>query len=352
MINKNWEIGFLLPNLKVNENFETEFISIVKLEDMRIKKMIDENIDLRKILHGFVNEHNKKISPSVLIYDSEAPRQYLNYECFVSFRNLIAISVIFKNWANLNPYNVLGPMFSDSFDFYPMKIEIDGSTSMDTPAILSIRTKNSEFIGTSFPGVPIFNFSTNCDSEIYNALIKAWHQKYCEPGEKEKNINTLFRSVEVAFHALSMPIKNQTSINDIGISISLWISAFEILAHPINGDVKVKHVKELLNLYSHYSDELKTNNLLNKLYVKLYDSRNDFLHGNDIPKGILKLFCNKENNHHNYINNVAPVLYRIALYSRLEQLKFLEPKINGLNINNIINNQYNYFLQKLLTNEI
>lgn len=103
MENENWQIGLILPNLKVGEDFETKYVSIVNFDDNRVQKIINENSSLAKILNGFLDDFNIKVKPSVLIFNADSPKEFKNIECFVDFRNLIAISVIILNWSLLNP---------------------------------------------------------------------------------------------------------------------------------------------------------------------------------------------------------------------------------------------------------
>lgn len=368
MREKNWQIRFILPNLKAGNDFETEYVSIVEFEDERVQKIIRENAYIAAILNGFIDDFRNKINPSILIVDINAPLQYRNIECLVNFRNIIAISVILLNWSNLNPYNVFGPLFSDSFDFYPISINLDGSSVIETPALTSLRSKESPFIATSIPGVPEFNMNILYDKQVYNGLLKIWNLKYSGNNKHSKMINKVFRSIEVAYHALSIPKKNQSSINDIGINICLWISALEILAHPKVKKVQITDVLNLLNSYPDFPTELNKKKyiiryskkgqavkatLIEKLYKKLYDSRNIFLHGNNIPPGILKTFYRKVNYQHNNISNVAPILYRIALYSYLFQTKIIKKRTYKsyldyfANSNGVVNNNYNEFLIKI-----
>ena len=59
-------------------------------------------------------------------------------------------------------------------------------------------------------------------------------------------------------------------------------------------------------------------NLSQKLYKELYDTRNAFLHGNPVTEKRLRPFGRKNVQ---AITRYAPLLYKIALISFLEQLK-------------------------------
>ena len=59
--------------------------------------------------------------------------------------------------------------------------------------------------------------------------------------------NALFRSLNMAFRAAEMPAWNDITVYDVGRSVALWVSAFEILAHPgPEGDTSMRQVYELI----------------------------------------------------------------------------------------------------------
>jgi hypothetical protein len=42
----------------------------------------------------------------------------------------------------------------------------------------------------------------------------------------------MFRSLEIAFHALRFPTDALLSVYELGVRIVLWVSAFEVLLYP------------------------------------------------------------------------------------------------------------------------
>src|SRR5216683_2644969 len=95
-----------------------------------------------------------------------------------------------------------------------------------------------------------------------------------------------------------MPAGTEITFYDVGRSISLWVSAFEILAHPgLGGNANLGKVYELLDkaawdLKGSKEAPHEAFNGRNKprilkrngcwLYGELYHARNDFLHGNPV----------------------------------------------------------------------
>ncbi len=136
----------------------------------------------------------------------------------------------------------------------------------------------------------------------------------------------------MAVQAALLPAGVGTTIFDLGRSISLWVSAFEILSHPRVSKAGLFTVYPLLEgvtccerkvgrrRYAAYVPEWKTRknkkqnvkeprrSLACWIYGELYQARNDFLHGNRVsvktlsPKGPQDgLFW------------LAPSVYRVAL---------------------------------------
>ncbi len=131
------------------------------------------------------------------------------------------------------------------------------------------------------------------DRFISNSLLKIWGRRYIKEKLSEWKTITLFRSLEMAYHASAMPSKNNSTIYDYGSRISLWVSSLEILSHPPKEKSNLKTVIDLLENYSWKNRKLKRKSysikyrgdklkvtLTSKLYKEIYDARNDFLYGN------------------------------------------------------------------------
>lgn len=122
-----------------------------------------------------------------------------------------------------------------------------------------------------------------------------------------------------------LPASIDATLYDLGRLTALWVSAFEILAHPGNGKSGMNTVYPLLESTPYLNSRLRRKMYLTYkpknekqlperralpcwLYKKLYDARNAFLHGNRVrisllspPKYKIGLFW------------LAPCLYRLAL---------------------------------------
>ena len=135
----------------------------------------------------------------------------------------------------------------------------------------------------------------------------------------------------MAVQAGSIPA-NAPTIFDLGRSISLWVSAFEILSHPriVRADLftvyrlfQGMHSCDRKVSRRQYAAFIRERAKAKRqkaglkpvryslpcwIYGKLYQARNHFLHGNPIPKKALS-----PNGKKNGLFWLAPSLYRLAL---------------------------------------
>ena len=198
------------------------------------------------------------------------------------------------------------------------------------------------------------------DKELLKFLFEKWDEKYIERKSEDWELRCLFRSLEMAYNACSIPFENQGTPFDYGTKLSLWVSAFEILVHPENNNVDLEKVLKLIGKAKLDVKELDDKiyirkgrngeeiniNLLQELYCQIYNTRNSFLHGNKVNAKDLFPFKNKNGYP---LNNFAPLLYSVTL--RLFMDKFYD-KINIFNDEDICRlgnymNLYNSLLKAL-----
>ena len=141
----------------------------------------------------------------------------------------------------------------------------------------------------------------------------------------------LFSDLEMAYQATTMPFKNHSTIYDFGSSACLWVSAFEVLSHPKTGKADLNTVLDLLGKYQWNDKKVKRKsykvkyrgrelsvNIVQKLYKELYDTRNDFLHGNPVKPSRLYPFKNRKVPP---ITRFAPLIYKVGLLALLGNFK-------------------------------
>jgi hypothetical protein len=148
-----------------------------------------------------------------------------------------------------------------------------------------------------------------------------WRRRYdsAEPAWEDV---ALMRSLNMAYHASLLPAGTDTTFYDVGRVVSLWVSAFEILVHPGgSGQANRDKVFEMIErtawaipasaqLAHDTGGKTKPvkRTLASWLYQVLYQTRNDFLHGNPVDRSNLFLPTPQRT-----IFEYAAPLYRVAL---------------------------------------
>ncbi len=326
-----WRIIFIIPNIDLGKSIENEYIGIVPHNDERVIEITENNPSLKSLVNGFEDQFKNKICPTILIVNDDAHEFVLESDVIVGFRNIFAIATIIRNhifYLDVGGGNYI--KYSDYFDFYPISpVKTKNGYIINTPAeTVHVFDSEKYFRGQSRPGLPIA-LQSRCepDQDLFELLEKMWRERYIKR-KFDWETSTLFRSLEMAYQATTMPIKNYSGIYDFGVSVSMWVSAFEILSHPLNKNASLETVIDLLGKYNWYNKEIKRKqyylryrkkpkiNLVQKLYNELYNARNDFLHGNDVSQQRLFPF---KNTNLCPLNAFAPLLYKVALHSYLEK---------------------------------
>ena len=127
----------------------------------------------------------------------------------------------------------------------------------------------------------------------------------------------------MANQASLLPAGSDTTLYDVGRSIALWVSAFEILAHPGTRESGLGPVYDLLEnvswelsrsrhrRYKAYAGRMKNRPrrpLACWIYGEIYSARNAFLHGNRVSQNRLIV----KGSNRSLFQYAAP-LYRLAL---------------------------------------
>lgn len=335
---KMWKIFFIIPNIVLNRAIENEYIAIVPHDDERVTEITEKSPSEKALVNGFEDQFKKKINPSLLIVNDDAPAFIKEVDTLVGFRNIFALTTIIKNHIDsLNGCPGTHILYSDCFDFYPIAPtkDMDGYI-IHSPAVNGlIENCEERFRGQSAPGIGApFNLRCEPDPKLFVLLENMWKRRYIKRRFEWKT-RALFRSLEMAYQATTMPIENYSTIYDYGVRVSMWVSAFEILSHPRKGKANLETVIKILGDYHWYNRKVSKRqykfkyrgqtskiNLVQKLYNELYEARNDFLHGNDVNLQSLFPFrkINQPGNKNRpHLNIFTPLLYNVALLSYLEK---------------------------------
>lgn len=324
-----WKLIYILPNLRLVESFENEYFAIVDHDDARIRSIIEKERVAYTLITSVRKESGDPHLPCSLLMKNGALEAIANRSAVTAFRNILAISSLVNSCSLrlVNPSN-FGPTYSDYFDFYPFSPKKDGTgLIVDSPAVLGVMPRVKALQITTYPYLPIFKqMKADVDDSLKRRLLIQWKKLFI----KHCNINytrTLFRSLEIAYQALLCPYRH-SSINEVGANLCLWVSAFEILAHGGRSNVGYKQVIEMLTKrwadnqldrrrYRIHKKNSFRGCLAQKLYMNLYEARNDFLHGNPLTDEIIYPFGNKRLSP---LSTIIPTLYWMALDSYLPQI--------------------------------
>jgi hypothetical protein len=158
------------------------------------------------------------------------------------------------------------------------------------------------------------------DTALLDALLKRLPKRF-SPKHDRSDV-ALFRSLNMGLSASALPGNVEATIFDIGRSVALWVSAFEILSKDGTCESVLKLLKAVKwNLSACSNAIYEPRNykpgqpkipLPIWLYRAMNKARNDFIHGNEINEKTLIVAPGKQPMH----LYTAP-LFRMALTSVL-----------------------------------
>ncbi|MCK4827848.1 hypothetical protein KA005_69610, partial [bacterium] len=340
----SWKFIFILHNLAIEEPLENEFIAIVPKTDQRVTDLINKKKTLNNLVNRFTDQFKRPVDPAILIVSNDAPQSVLDNEALVAFRNIFAINSIIESWVTfLNRRWQIGSLnYSNYFDIYPISPDKDYKYLITRSPSIHGLDESKTFFGQTSPELATVRSKINHDSEIINELLERWNQRYVKCKTRDWTTRVLFRSLEMAYQASSIPFKNNSTIYDYGSNLSLWVSAFEVMVHPKNGRADLTRVLNLIERIEFIATSLnkkmyripypgkkgkrKGVTLPQKLYYQIYSARNGFLHGNPVRFRDLFPFCIKGRYP---LTLYAPLLYKVALKCFLDILENVT-ELNGL----------------------
>ena len=323
----SWTPVFVLPNIKVTDRIAIDQIAIESADGEICEKIQETHSSFKKFVSSFTDTFGRKVTPSIVLLRSDAPRSLFNVEVIAGFRDAVAISATTYGWGTLLKYNNNGRvLWSDAFSIHPWMIDKDYKHVVGHTLALIGLDQVERFKGQSSPSVYQRELSSSdYDDVILEALLTAWKRRHLEGNTDWKSL-ALFRALNMAFHASLVPGRDVT-IYDRGRAVALWVSAFEILAHPQTNDTGLRAVSKLISKSEWIDPRLKQEELdcyqsrRNKIkgnitrwfYGELYRARNDFTHGNAVTNDRLNLPISGKP-----LLNFAPSLFRIALANFIE----------------------------------
>ncbi len=325
---ETWEFAFLIPHVGFRDPIEHGTLALVPHDDPRLLALAEGAFGVRQLLTQFTDQFGEEIYPSALLLTTNRPTT-VDYYAVTSFRNCVAITSIIDAWIKvLTGGNAGYPLWSDYFDFYPFTVDTDGDLSARSVASREIN-RPKDFKGQKTPYLPTLSAQAcGMDSQILARLWSRW-DRFFTNNVQERATRILFRSLEVAYQAMRVPASGSRAptIHEVGVGVSLWVSAFEILAHPWRANSSLATVLDLLEkpvwtnralaakrYRVHYRNKPRQINYVQHLYRKLYSARCDYLHGN--PVTARNLFPDRQQKGPTLLH-IAPLVFRAALDGHL-----------------------------------
>lgn len=319
-----WIPMFTLPNISIQEAIEVDGVALVSLHDGRLRSLANDHEKFAAYLNGFTTEFGQQIAPSVILVRADKFALYRSAEAMAGFRDAIALSVIPYSWAHAlrfeNNHNI---KYANWFAFYPWLVDnkyeglvMSSMAQMGWHEVKALKAQTS-------PGISYMYLEPRMvDRPILDALLARWGERFGSPTPSRENIS-LFRSLNMAMSAAALPGNVEVTIYDLGRSIALWASAFEILTEDGQCDQVYKLLeKATWNLSDNndpsfephkYKAGQSKRTLPVWLYGAMYHARNDFMHGNQIDENRLIVAPGKRPLH-----IYTALLYRMALTAFLD----------------------------------
>ena len=299
----NWDLVAAIPGVSIPESVEAGSTAAVPYNDPRYQQL-KKNPGVRQYLDSFRNPFGVPLKPTIIIRKT-ATTPILGSE-LVGFRNAFALSALVESRVQTQQRQwLMSARYAEFFAFYPVHLSRDGKRVFIESPVETGMHKLSKFTGQPWPvSVNPKHIFVSFDQYLLKALLELW--VYPKAKGKFRSFRTrVFRSLEMAFHGLHAPFSNLGSKTDHGLMLSLWVSAFEILARPPTRSVTFKNVSEMIRSVPWHNPKLRKTRyrpidtrskrqriqkgpLLDttlpvQIYGRLYRARNDYLHGNPLP---------------------------------------------------------------------
>ena len=325
--NATWTPVAILPNISARKPLDGEVIALVPRSDPRIEALSAAHPKLASLLSRFTDAFQVALDPVVLIVRDDVIPQ-LTVDALASFRDLVVVSVVPYCRAlatmNGNPHHIF---YSDWFALYPWMLGTDNDHLVARTAAMTALHVVDEFHGQSSPEIPPMQLH-ELDKPLFEVLVKRWKRRYLAKRPRWSD-HALFRSLNMANQAAQVPANREPVLYDLGRIVALWVSAFEILAHPKRGVSGLPSVYPLLEKVNYQDRRVARCSYLAFvgrkniprprrcrpcwLYGRLYQARCAFLHGGPIRISLLIPKNSKEG-----LFWLAPLLYRLALTGFLD----------------------------------
>jgi hypothetical protein len=291
-----WIPMFTLPNITVTQAIETDGVALVSTADPRLAEIFSAPPAFQTYTQSFKTEFGRSLAPSFVLVHKDAPPAFRGVEALAAFRDTVSMSVIPLSWAKSLRFGPggMGVHYSNWFSIYPWMLDKNYEYLLSMTMATTAMDEVGRLRGQSSPGISPRHLDRHfIDRVLLDELLRRWQRCYRAETPEHEDV-ALFRSLNMANSAALVPAGVEATMYDVGRSVSLWVSAFEILSPAKNSaffDVytnlkKVEYGLTAVNTPIYEAHGFKATQAKEMLpcwiYGELYKARNDFLHGNPI----------------------------------------------------------------------
>lgn len=300
--------------------------------DKRYQDLKEQNPVLKQYLDSFKTPFGRKVNPSIIVRDESLGKVDASHLC--AFRNAIAIACVVGSRVYLCIQEQNAVFFcTDLFDFHPVSVSSDGTDLVTRTAFENSAWCNvNDFAGQTTSAVVYpENIQPAFDEKFMRALLDVVEKKAHTLDEKSFKTRVV-RSMEMAYYAMRSPFVTLGERSDFGVQMSLWVSAFEILANPHNVKVGFSDVSAMIKAVPWRDKKLRVKKVAAvgskkgkkatlpvQIYGRLYQTRNVYMHGDAMRKGEYE-FHRRRGRGNLFFQ--APALYRCILMHSLNSNGF------------------------------
>jgi hypothetical protein len=290
-----WKPICLLPNIHLQQSVGCDVAVLASQEDERVAALTDRSPALKVFLNAFRDQQGEEVKPSLVLLRSDTPGSLQTAEAVAGFRDSLCAALVpicrarfvETSWTD-------GPIFSDVFEIYPWMTDSLGERLTAWTQSIAGVWDIYKFRGQSSPQIyPASAGICDFDAPVLSEILKRWERRFSGGTPPHEDV-ALFRSLNMAFHAMKVPAGQEHTHYDTGRLIALWVSALEILIHPGRGSVGEKNVLAFAGRIDWLRDRAGANfgspeirEVTSCLIKRFYQRRNDYLHGNPVDAGKL-----------------------------------------------------------------
>lgn len=317
-----------LPGINIPEAVESKRLVALGSKDERYKALRDGDSHLGAFLDRFSTMFGEVVRPTLIA--RRGPGGPPTAEEVINFRNVMALPVLLKAWADLsrNDQNP-GALFAEYFEVHPAMPASDGrSVVVNAAGYRDLRFGMGDFNGQASAAIDPRQVRANADPLLRAALVALLDTESLSQ-EPERFRQRVLASMKFAMRAMRAPATSLSDASDWATMVSLWVSAFETLSHP-GGDAEVRFsdVSSRIKATPWRSTELtesrhqgidrkpgELTTLPVQIYGRIFKLRNDCLHGvRHFVDGGIEV---KRESSWGVLQTQAPVLYRSVLLAAL-----------------------------------